>query len=95
MAGRPPLLVRRMNGSKKTFAVAALVLSLGGLILAVSMDIIAGLLERDARTPAILGCLVFQLAGVVFGMLGRNETLGKIACITSAAIAAGSLVFMF
>jgi len=72
----------------------ALGLCLGGLLLAVSIGMIANLLGHDARMPAYFVFLGFQVAGCVLGIMARQDILGKTAYITSSALALGSLLFM-
>ena len=78
----------------KQYGAIALALGLGGLLLAVAIGMIAHLLGQDARTPAYLVFLGFQVAGFVLGIVSRQEALGKAAYITSAVLAGGSLVFL-
>ena len=83
-----------MNDEKKKHATIALALCLGGLLLAVSIGMIARLLEHDARMPAYFVFLGFQIAGFVLGIISRQEILGKTAYITSAVLAVGSILFL-
>ena len=79
---------------KNKHGVIALTLCLGGLVLAVSIGMIASFLEHDARTPAYLVFLGFQVAGFIMGIVSRQDVLGKTAYITSAVLAVGSLLFL-
>jgi hypothetical protein len=84
-----------MNESeKKRSGAIALALCLGGLLLALSIGMIAKLLGHDARMPAYLVFLSFQIAGFVMGIVSRQEVLGKTAYITSAILAVGSLALL-
>jgi hypothetical protein len=85
---------RIMNEEKKKCGTIALTLCLGGLLLAVSIGMIAKLLEHDARMPAYFVFLGFQVAGFILGLLSRQEILGKTAYITSAVLAVGSFLFL-
>ncbi len=79
---------------KNRHGVIALTLCLGGVVLAVAIGMIARLLEHDARTPAYLVFLGFQVAGFVMGIISRQDVLGKTAYITSAVLAVGSLLLL-
>jgi uncharacterized membrane protein AbrB (regulator of aidB expression) len=84
-----------MNESeKKRSGAIALALCLGGLLLALSIGMIAKLLGHDARMPAYLVFLSFQIAGFVMGIASRQEVLGKTAYITSAVLALGSTLLI-
>ena len=79
---------------KKKYGAIALTLCLGGLLLAVSIGMIAKLLEYDARMPAYYIFLGFQAAGFILGIVSRQDVLGKTAYITSAVLAAGSILII-
>lgn len=82
-----------MNDENKYGAVA-LALCLGGLILAISIGLIAKVLGHDARMPAYFVFIGFQTSGFILGIVSRQEALGKTAYITSGILAVGSILFL-
>ncbi len=79
---------------KRRHGALALVLCLGGLVLAVTVGMVASLLHHNAYMPAYLIFLGFQVAGFVLGIVSRQEVLGKTAAITSALLAIGSVLLL-
>jgi hypothetical protein len=70
-----------MNESERKRAGAiALSLCLGGLVLAVILG-------------SYMVFLGFQITGFFLGIVSRQEVFGKMACITSVALALGSILF--
>lgn len=82
------------KSEKKRSGAIALTLCLGGLLFAVSIGMIAKLLGHDARMPAYLIFMGFQIAGFVLGIISRQDVLGKTAYITSAILAVGAFVLL-
>lgn len=69
-----------MDEPRKGYGALALGLSLGGLVLAVLIGMVAGLLGHNADAmPAYLVFLGFQVAAFVLGIVSRQEALGKAA----------------
>ena len=83
-----------IESEKRRSGAVALALSLGGLVLAVSIGMVAKLLGHDASMPAYFVFLGFQVAGFALGIVSRQEILGKTAYVTSAVLAIGSVVFL-
>ena len=82
------------NKEMKRYGKLALVLCLGGLILAVAIGVSARLMNYNADVPAYLIFLGFQVAAFVVGILSRREPLGKAAFLTSAILGLGSAVLL-
>ena len=80
------------NRSKS--GVIALALSLGGLVLAVAIGALASALDYRGHTPAYLVFLGFQVAAFVLGRASKGDRFGKTACIASAVLAVGSILFL-
>ncbi len=83
-----------MDDSRKSYGALALGLSLGGLVLAVLIGMLARFLGHNADMPAYLVFLGFQIGAFVLGIVSRREILGKTAYITSAVFAAASLLVL-
>jgi len=84
-----------MDEPRKGHGALALGLSLGGLVLAVLIGVVAGLVGRNMDVmPAYLLFLGFQIAAFVLGIISRQEALGKAAYITSAVLAVASLLLV-
>jgi hypothetical protein len=69
----------------------ALLLSLGGVVLAVVIGMLARLTGHNADIPSYLVFLAFQVAAIVLGLVTRKKPLGKAAAITAGVLAVGSL----
>ncbi len=82
------------KSENKSYGGLALVLCLGGLLLALLIAVIAKLLNYDAIMPAYITFLGFQIAGFTLGLISRQEVLGKTAYVTSAIFAIGSILFL-
>jgi len=80
------------NESK--FGKLALALSLGGVILAVAIGVLARLAGYRADMPAYLVFLAFQVAAMVLGLIAWRTPLGKAAAITSVVLAVSSLTLL-
>lgn len=72
----------------------ALALSLGGVVLPLTIGVLARLVGYRADMPAYLIFCAFQVAAIVLGLMARRTPLGKAAAITAAVLAAGSLVLL-
>ena len=80
--------------SESQFGKLALALSLGGVVLAVAIGLLARLAGYRADMPAYLVFLAFQVAAIVLGLIARRTPLGKTAAITAAVLAVGSLTLL-
>ena len=80
--------------SETKFGGLALALSLGGVVLAVTVALLARCIGHNAGMPAYLVFLAFQVAGLTLGLLARRTSLGKAAAITAGVLAVGSWVLM-
>ena len=76
------------------FGKLALMLSLGGVVIAVVIGILARLTGHNVDMPAYLIFLAFQVVGIVLGIVTRRTPLGKTAAITAAVLAGGSLTML-
>lgn len=83
-----------MDGPRKEYGALALGLSLGGLVIAALIGVVAGLLDHNVGMAAYLVFLGFQVAAFVLGILSRQAILGKTAYITSAVLAVTSILFV-
>jgi len=72
----------------------ALMLTLGGVVIAVVIGVLARLTEHNADTSAYLIFLAFQVAAIVLGLITRKSPLGKAAAITAAVLSVGTLTLM-
>ncbi len=81
------------SGRENSGAIA-LALSLGGVLLAALIILGANLLGRNVVMLAYLVFLAFQVAGLFQGIASRQQALGKTACVTSAVLAIGSVLFL-
>ena len=72
----------------------ALALSLGGPVVAVAIGMLARALGTQAHMPAYFVFLGFQVAAFVLGRASKGDRFGKAACITSAVLAIGSILFL-
>ena len=80
--------------SKSRYGAVALGLSIGGMVLAILIVMVAKLLGYQASMPAYLVFFGFQIAAFVMGLISRKEPLGKTAYITSAVLAFCSFAFL-
>lgn len=77
--------------NESRFGKLALMLSLGGLVLAVVIGLLARYFNHNADTTAYLVFLSFQVAAIVLGVVARRDPMGKTAAITASILAVGSL----
>jgi hypothetical protein len=68
----------------------ALALSLGGVVLAFAIGMLARWVGQQADRPAFLIFTAFQIAAIVLGLVVRRTPLGKAAAITAALLAVGA-----
>ncbi len=78
--------------NESTVGKLALALSLGGVVLALAIGMLARLAGYQANMPAYLLFLAFQVAAFVLGLVGRKTPLGKAAAITAAVLLVSSLL---
>ena len=80
------------NGSR--LGSIALLLSMGGVVLAVGIGVLARLGGHSADAPSYLVFLAFQIAAIALGWVARSTPLGKAAVTTAAVLALVSLTLM-
>jgi hypothetical protein len=78
----------------RRYGALALVLSLGGVVLAVVLGLLARILGANADMAAYLVFCSFQIAALVLGIVARRMPLGKAATITAAVLMVGSLTLV-
>jgi hypothetical protein len=82
------------DAKDKSLDKLALILGLGGVLLAVIIAILGMILDRNLTMTAYGVFVTFQIAAIVLGILTRAKPLGKTAAITSSVLLAGSLLFL-
>ena len=82
------------EANRSRSGVIALALCLGGLVIASAIGVLASARGYRGHTPAYLVFLGFQVAAFVLGMASKGDRFGKTACITSAVLAVGSILFV-
>jgi hypothetical protein len=94
-AKEEPLMSDEQARQRVAHGSVALVLGLGGLVLAVLIAVLAGLATgRDFSMPAYGVFIAFQLAAITPGLLTWTSVMGKTAVITSLISVMGSLLFL-
>lgn len=83
---------------EKSYGKIALGLSLGGVVLAVLVALLANYVKPgSARSVAIISYLVFftfQISAFILGFIAKDDVVAKVACITSASLFILSFAFL-
>lgn len=80
--------------TEQRYGELALALSLGGVILAVVIGLLARRSGQNADMAAYLIFISFQVAALVLGIIARRMPLGRTAAITAAVLMIGSLTLV-
>lgn len=86
--------VASAGGRERRYGGVALGVSLGGLVVAFAIGMIASVLGYQSGMPAYLVFAGCQAAAFVLGLISWKEPFGKASCITSALLAVGSIAFV-
>ncbi len=79
---------------EQRYGELALALSLGGVVLAVVIGLLAEHWDQNADRPACMIFFSFQVAALVLGIIARRMPLGKAAAITATVLMVGSMTLV-
>ena len=79
---------------KSKYGKLALMLTLGGVVIAIVIGMLVRLTGHNADTSAYLIFLSFQVAAIVLGLITRRTPLGKAAAITAGLLSVGTLTLL-